>query len=190
MAGFKFKYDDDYYTVQGAEALSMRELRAEYTRMRDVAQKRVARLGKEFATSKAYQRNAMGFPKLRDIDPRDLKKAFADLAKFVRAKGSTVSGQREIQRKTIATWQKQGLNLNPKNYDNAIRILEELRKRKLIYGSDKVVELADAMNTLSSHQTNVWLNHLDQLMQHTDQLQEIPDLSGYTFDEVLDMIGE
>ena len=168
----------------------MATMRAEYTRMRDVAQKRIKRLGQQFPESKAYQSHAKGFPKLKELDPRDFAKAFSELAKFVRAKGSTVTGQKEIKNKTIKTWQDQGLNLNQKNYDKTIKILEEMRKQKIVYGSDKAVELADSMLDLDDQQTNQWLDHLETLLQHTDELQEIPDVSGYSFDEILDMLGE
>ena len=194
---FKFWYDEKWYTVQGAETMArvgtkddMATMRAEYTRMRDVAQKRIKRLGKQFPESKAYQSHAKGFPKLKELDPRDFAKAFSELAKFVRAKGSTVTGQKEIKNKTIKTWQDQGLNLNQKNYDKTIKILEEMRKQKIVYGSDKAVELADSMLDLDDQQTNQWLDHLETLLQHTDELQEIPDVSGYSFDEILDMLGE
>ena len=194
---FKFWYDEKWYTVQGAETMArvgtkddMATMRAEYTRMRDVAQKRIKRLGQQFPESKAYQSHAKGFPKLKELDPRDFAKAFAELAKFVKAKGSTVTGQKEIKNKTIKTWQDQGLNLNQKNYDKTIKILEEMRKQKIVYGSDKAVELADSMLDLDDQQTNQWLDHLETLLQHTDELQEIPDVSGYSFDEILDMLGE
>ena len=189
---FKFWYDEKWYTVQGAETMArvgtkddMATMRAEYTRMRDVAQKRIKRLGKQFPESKAYQSHAKGFAKLKELDPRDFPKAFAELAKFVKAKGSTVTGQKQIKEKTIKTWQDQGLNLNQKNYDKTIKILEEMRKQKIVYGSDKAVELADSMLDLDDQQTNEWLDHLETLLQHTDELQEIPDVSGYSFDEIL-----
>ena len=209
---FQFWFDEKWYTVQGAETMArlgtkddMSTMRAEYTRMRDVAQKRIKRLGKEFPESKAFQSHrydtgkkdkegnpifAEGFQKLRNIDPRDFPKAFSELAKFVKAKGSTVTGQKQIKEKTIKTWQDQGLNLNSKNYDKTIKILEEMRKQKIVYGSDKAVELAESMLDLDDQQTNEWLDHLDTLLQHTDELQEIPDVAGYDFDEILEMLGE
>ena len=101
-----------------------------------------------------------------------------------------MTGQKQIREKTIKTWQDQGLNLNQKNYDKTIKIMEEMRRRKIVYGSDKAVELADSMLDLDDQQTNEWLDHLDTLLQHTDKLQEIPDLAGYDFDEILDMLGD
>lgn len=208
---FKFWFDEKWYTAQGAETMArigtkddLSTMRSEYTRMRDVAQKRIKRLMKEFPESKATQhkfrvqdpvtgetlKEYAGFAKLKDLDPRDFPKAFAELAKFVKAKGSTVTGQKQIKEKTIKTWQDQGLNLNQKNYDKVIKILEEMRRRKIVYGSDKAVELADSMLDLDDQQTNEWLDHLDYLLQHTEELQEIPELRGYDFDEIRNMIGD
>lgn len=208
---FQFWFDEKWYTVQGASTMvrlgtkdDIATMREEYTRMRDVAQKRLNRLAKVFPESKASKHFydtgkrdkegkpilARGFQKLKNLDPRDFAKAFAELAKFVKAKGSTVTGQRQIKAKTIKTWQEQGIDLNPQNYDMTIKILEEARKQKIVYGSDKVRELADTMLGIDKVQQKEWLNHLDVLLKHTDELQEIPEVSGYSFDEVLKMIGE
>ena len=195
---FKFWFDEEFYTVQGAETMArmgtkddLRTMRAEYTRMRDVAQKRIKRLEKTFPESKAVTSHPKGFRKLKDLDPRDFPKAFAELAKFVKAKGSTVTGQKQIKEKTIKTWQDQGLNLNPKNYDMTIKVLEEMRRQKIVYGSDKAVELADSMLDLDDQERREWLDrHLEYLLQHTEELKEIPELRGYDFDEIRDMIGD
>ena len=195
---FKFWFEDKWYTEQGAETMArlgtkddMSTMRSEYTRMRDVAQKRIKRLAKQFPESKAYQSHKEGFAKLKDLDPRDFPKAFAELAKFVKARGSTVTGQKQIKEKTIKTWQDQGLGINEKNYEQTIRILEEMRKRKVVYGSDKVVELADAILELDDQQTSDWLQHIDDLLAHSDEVAEIMEASGgsVTLDELLSMIG-
>ena len=195
---FKFWYDEKWYTVQGAETMArvgtkddMTTMRAEYTRMRDVAQKRIKRLGKQFPESKTYQTHAKGFAKLKELDPRDFPKAFAELAKFVKAKSSTVTGQKQIKEKTIKTWQDQGLNLNSKNYDKVIKILETMRKQKIVYGSDKAVELAESMLYLDDQQTNEWLEHLETLLQHTEELADMKDeKSGFTVVDIDDLLKE
>ena len=195
---FQFLFDEKWYSVQGAETMARSgtkddysAMKSEYTRMRDVAQKRIKRLGKQFPESKAYQTHSKGFAKLKDIDPRDFPKAFAELAKFLKAKGSTVTGQKQIKEKTIKTWQDQGLNLNRKNYDKVIKILEEMRKQKVVYGSDKAVELADSMLYLDDQQTNQWLDHLETLLQHTEELADIKDeKSGFAVVDIDDLLKE
>lgn len=170
---FEFNFPSEWYTVEGAKSMDIATLRKEYTRMRDVAQKRLKRLEKDFSESKAYLSHKAGFEKLKDIDARDLPKAFSELAKFVGARSSSASGQREIRRKTIETWNEQGLNLTQKNYSRVIKILEEMRKRKLTYGSDKVVEVADSMLSLDDQHTNQWLDNLEELLRHSDEVKDV-----------------
>ena len=86
MARFEFDRSDDWYTVEGAKSMDSSILRKEYTRLRDIAQKRIERLGKDYSWTKQYNEHRKGFDKIKDIDPRDLPKAFSELAKFVRAK--------------------------------------------------------------------------------------------------------
>lgn len=203
---FEFWYDEKYYTVQGAKTIlevgtkdDIATMRAEYTRMRDVAQKRIKRLQKTFPESKASQHRydtgkrdskgqpiyAPGFQKLKNIDPRDLPKAFSELAKFVRAKTSTVTGQRRAQEKTIKTINQSigaepdeetgevsgATPLNKQNYWRFIKIMTEARKLKIVYDSEKMVELADALMELDDEQFERTLNHLEEMIVHSREVK-------------------
>lgn len=176
---FQFWFEEKWYTAQGAATMArvgtpddMSTMRSEYTRMRDTAQKRLKRLEKAFPKSKVLQRHPEGFPKLKDLDPRDFPKAFSELAKFLKAKRSTVTGQREIKEKTINTWRKQGLNLNKRNYDRVIDVLEEARKLKIVYDSDKMIEAVEATLELSQDQFDVVLDKLEKMIGHSDELRD------------------
>lgn len=211
---FQFWFEEKWYTVQGAETMArlgtkddLSTMRAEYTRMRDVAQKRVARLQKMFPESVGAQHRydtgktdskgnpiyKSGFPTLKTLDPRDFPRAFAELAKFLKAKGSTVTGQQQIREKTIKTWRDQGLNLNQTNYNKVIKIMEEMRRQKIVYDSNKAVELADSMLELDDQETNEWLEYLSTLILHSDEIDKLKGLiqSGayVSMDELLEQIG-
>lgn len=195
---FEYSYPEQWYTVQGAETAyrtgtssDIATMHKEYTKMRDVAQKRLQRLQKDFSTSKAYQSHKGGFQKLSDIDPRDFPKAFSDLAKFVKAKSSSASGQLEIRRKTIQKWQEQGLGLNSQNYNQVMEILEEMRKRKIVYGSDKVVELADSMLENDMRMTDNLVEHLGTLLEHSDEAEYVFEnvSDSAEIDEVISLLG-
>lgn len=200
---FQFWYEEKWYTAQGAETMAsigtkddMATMRAEYTRMRDVAQKRIQRLQKDFPNTagarikydtgkKDAEGNPIyksGFQKLKNLDPRDFPKAFSELAKFIRATGSTVTGQRIIQEKTMNRLNKaigdrdeKGnpiYPVNPSNYWRVIDQLEEARRRKVTYGSDKMVELADATLELTQEQFNVLLNNLSKALEHSEEMND------------------
>lgn len=194
---FSFWFAEKYYTVQGAKSMlrgtkdDIASMRAEYTRMRDVAQKRIKRLGEAFPESKAFSSHRNGFPKLKDISPQDLPYAFSELYKFVHAKTSSVTGQRQAQAKTMATLnnavgagakkgeppqdgskQKTQAGVTKQNYWKVIKILEKARKNKATYGSDKIVTLAEETMSLSKRQFSVILNNLDKLVNNADDFKD------------------
>lgn len=194
--------------VDQAQAMmreNMRQMRKVYTQMRDIAQKRIKRMGQtEFSQSKTYQINKEGFKKLKDLDPRDFAKAFSELSKFVTAKGSTVTGQRAIMQKTMrklneAVGADEGAGVTPSNYWRVIDILERARSQKIVYGSDKMVELAESTMALTSAQFADVLDNLEDFLKHSDEVRDsmeeymdrndISDYQKVDMDDFIEQIG-
>jgi hypothetical protein len=166
----------DRVTVDQAKSMmrsDIKAMRSEYSRMRDIAQKRIQRLsGSEFSGSKAYMEHKKGFKKLSEINIADFAKAYSELSKFISAKASSVSGQKAIRQKTIETWNRQGIPLSKENYNRTIRILEEMRKRKIVYGSDTAEEVARITLGLSEEQFGDVLDNLEEYLTHTEELAD------------------
>lgn len=189
-------------TVSEAESMirdNLDEMRKMYTKMRDIAQKRIKRMEKsEFKFTQAVESHSYtswkykvneetgkkekvvftqhGFQELKNFSNLgDFAKAYSELSKFVNAKGSSITGQRQIKEKTIKTWQSQGLPVNESNYYRVIKILEEMRKQKIVYGSDKVVELADASLVLDYHQLEGLFENLSTMLEHSDEVKEMAE---------------
>ena len=169
------------YSVDEAQARireNPSEARKEYTRLRDIAEKRIKRMkGTAFEESKAYKDHSAGFQKLKDIDPRDLPKALSELSKFVGAKTSTLSGQKKAQAKTMGTLNQaigasKGTGVTKENYWRVIKILNEARKLKKSYGSDKIVELANATMQLDSDDFDKVIENLETLLIHASEVQD------------------
>ena len=187
-----FSWDPETYTVEALESIigsankdDMTAIRTEYTRLRDIAHKRWKRLGEsEFANSPAYTSHAGDFPKLREMDPRDLPKAFANMVRFLRAQTSTLSGQKTRRQKNIEEWNKLGLNLTEKNYDNVMKMLREMRSRKIIYGSDKVLAVVETTMQKGWDFEEV-LNSpkLAKMLRAPSKLKKIPKKKGQSLDE-------
>lgn len=124
-----------------------REVRQEYTRQRDIAQKRLARLSNsEFAESEFVQRYSEGFPKLRDIgsNKRELAHALADINRFINSKRSSISGQIEIRNNAIETLHEHGYDfVNKDNYREFTQLMQRAHEIGLskTYGSSTVAEL-------------------------------------------------
>jgi len=114
-------------------AASDRELRAEYTRMRDQAQKQMQRLIKSgYRVPARYGLEAKrGFLKLSEIrDRRELSYAMSNLSEFLTAKNTSVRGAREIQRSILDTLHRHGYTgINSKNIATFGRFMDVLRER-------------------------------------------------------------
>ena len=187
-----FSWSPETYKVEALESLigsanpdDMWAIKREYTRLRDIAHKRWMRLGRsEFASQPAYTSHAGDFPKLREMDPRDLPKAFANMVRFLNAQTSTLSGQKTRRQKNIEEWNKLGLNLTEENYDNVMQMLREMRSRKIIYGSDKVLAVVETTMQKGWDFEEV-LNSpkLAKMLRAPSKLKRIPKKKGQSLDD-------
>ena len=212
MAKFEFKFKPSYYTTSGAETLSrkdMKAMRSEYTRMRDVAQKRIQRLQKDYDWTSSGKRSykietdkgtvtKMGFPKLSEIRKEDLPKAFQELASFVKWSGSTRTGQQRMQEKTTNTLNKaigtddekkkmedipeEDRPVNKRNYQRIIQIMNETRRLKIssLYGSDTIADFVNKTLSLSKDDFDKVLDNLANFLDHADTIDA--DIEAYRGD--------
>lgn len=86
-----------------------KELRAEYSRLRSIAQKRLKTLEQsEFAASQTVRYNKGRYKKLSDIESTsELSHLLGDLARFLTAQRGTVSGLRQERERAMETWREQ-----------------------------------------------------------------------------------
>lgn len=196
-------------SVEEAEARYRKDskhMREEYARMRDVARKRMGRMkDDEFDWTEASQER---FPSFSQMDSRDLPKAYSDLSKFLTSKRSTLGGQKEIRNKTMYTLNKAigaiyedeetgkevldktVSHVNTHNYDRVIKILNEARKMKITYDSEKIVALADMTLEHDNLDLDNVLDNLGAMLEHVDDLQVLDNLDGYDFDEIIELLGD
>ena len=136
----------DSYYPESLAGLPEKELRKEYTRLRDIGQKRIKRLlESEYKDSETARQWKKGIPKLADLESSDIPFALAELHGLISSPYSTIRGQ-NAKRKEIRTRLEShypGLNLQGKklqlffDYMN-MKTSQELEK---IYGSDRQVLL-------------------------------------------------
>ena len=116
-----------YFPDALQSGFSEKELRKEYSRLRDIAQKRLARLrASEFKGTTAVKYNVGRFKKLSDIeDITELSHLLSDAARFLTSQMSTVSGQKEYRRKSVETMQEGGLTaISEKNFLTVTKALD------------------------------------------------------------------
>lgn len=128
---------DDYYPYK-LEQLDERALRKEYSRLREIANRRLQRLlaseYKEIDIAKEY---AGGFAILAEVD--DLPRELTKLARFVASERTSVTGLKRIDKQTIETLHEHGYEfVNAKNVRQFGSFMEEMRQAGLskLYSSE------------------------------------------------------
>ena len=150
-------YEKDWYSpVYLRHLISIGDaakVRKEYTRLRDISQKRLKRLNAAgLADTEVYKKNVNHYPKLKDIkSANELSARLSDLSRFILAERSTVSGFKTIIEKSLKTLHEHGYTfVTKKNYKYFSEFMAEYRYQKLdmIYDSG---EAADTFGVLENH---------------------------------------
>lgn len=105
------KYAWYEYTPEALQSgvLSEKEIRDEYRRLRNIANKRIDRLEKAgYGQTQAYLRNAGAYKSASNYTMAELHYKLYQISKFVAAKSSTVSGMRMIEKEAIGTLKEKG----------------------------------------------------------------------------------
>lgn len=102
-------------------------LRDEYTRLRDIAQKRVKRMEKDpyGKYTSEYKAHAQGFKKLRDIkDDKELRAAMSEVANFLSSPYGTVSGAKILYGKVYESVHSEYKWITKDNFQDFIEFME------------------------------------------------------------------
>ena len=156
------------------------ELRKEYTRLRDIAQKRLKRLeASEFANTKTVRYNKDRFIPLREISGTgELTHLLSDLARFLTASRSTVSGQKSYRKKSVESLQEAGLTaVTEKNFLHFTDVMDWASAFKE-YDPSELMRMLNAYSAAGWDMNIVWA-HLDKLygqwIQTHEVLTEVPE---------------
>lgn len=138
----------EYYTreaVRNADVWTDSAVRAEYSRLRDIAQKRLQRLAKSEPGSYAYRANVGQYAPARGQTTEEIRTKLPTLAKFIAAKTGSVSGIRAQRSKAVKTFQEHGYNfITKENIGTFGEFMEAFKSKKgktRAYGSYEAVEL-------------------------------------------------
>lgn len=120
----RFSWQREQYTPTGLQNVPTNQIKKEYTRLRDIAMKRLNRLAasKYAGYGKAQEflhQYAPRFQKIKDIPEKRLRSALADLRYFLESPYGSVSGYRDVRRKQLQTLQEHGYDfVNEDNLDD------------------------------------------------------------------------
>ena len=119
MAKSIFQYAPSFYTPEGAYWANDADLRAEYSRLRSIAQKRISRIkGTEFEQSAIFKENRHGFLTVKQATAQNvLVDELMSIRRFLLDDTSTLTGARERKAKILGTLNERGYTfVNSQNY--------------------------------------------------------------------------
>lgn len=179
-----FSYDEEFYLLQALKSGSLTdaEMRKEYTRLRAVAVKRLQRFeGTEYEEAKSYRMNKDKFKKLSEMeDRRELIYLLNDVARFLSAKSSSVSGLKATDRQILETAHERGLTwLKKDNLRQFGEFMEDARAKGYakIYGSERVAEIFGTAYKKGINPEEVKKN-FDFWIEHQSELAKQPKIKN------------
>ena len=127
--------------IPGGESLSLLSLRKydiglakrEYTRVRDIARKRIARLNKSgLITPRQYQNMQAQIPKISGMKGDDVYTALMGVYRLLASPGSTVSGVRRKRKTSLQNLQLMGVDFaTESNVDTIFRFIDDQSARTI-----------------------------------------------------------
>ena len=154
----KYKYDPEVYIPAAVRYgyLELSEARAEYSRLRSAAVKRLQRLsgteGERYSAFRMYGKE--GFPSLpKNASASEVGRALADVYHFLEMKTSSIGAIRSSQRNAIKTLNERGYGfINKGNIREFGEFMEAARQQKVASdnrgGSPVIVELYETVKRL------------------------------------------
>ena len=135
----------DYFPEVARSRMSKKEARAEYARLRKIANRRLEALSRYYPKSEIYRRYRKGFAALdREEKAGRIYKKLYEVARYLSAKEGSVSGQRTARKRQLETLREHGYTfVNKGNLDDFNEFWRTVRAHNVVRGSqsEDVVEL-------------------------------------------------
>lgn len=156
MAMKKSNYSPEWYTPRNLERVDLKEVRSEYSRLRDIAQKRLKRIKDastgvtDWTRTEAYKTYRSGVPKLSEVSKEHLPYELSKLARWVESDHSRIGYLKKRMKSAIKELHEKGYSfIDESNYLDFTEFMEEYRRQKLdhVYGSPDAVELYGALQS-------------------------------------------
>ena len=180
MSEIKFRFDN----YKAPEVLlaehSSKELRAEYSRLRSIARKRLERFKASPYTGRStlYLEYKNVFTALPDIKrERTVARKLVQVAKFLSMETSSVSGYRAARKRRIAALRERGYTwISEKNFDLFTDFMEFNRaiRKGGGYDSERILELVREVDSKKLNPNDI-LDEFEFWVSNIDTLKTIPE---------------
>ena len=180
----ELRYSFRQYTVYAnriGAGIPQNEIKKEYTRLRDILNKRIQRINKsDFAGQGIAGQFPQGLPKLADIAPEDLPYLLQQAATAINSRSGSLKGLQTRRSETVKSLRERGYtNINESNIQQFARFMEESRDRglEMVYGSDNIASLYDATVAIGLEPEDImddfdwWLTHQDEVAEAMERIR-------------------
>lgn len=178
------KYSFRQYTVYAnriGAGIPQNEIKKEYTRLRDILNKRIQRINKsDFAGQGISGQFPQGLPKLAEIAPEDLPYLLQQAATAINSRSGSLKGLQIRQSEMVKSLRERGYtNITDSNIRAFANFMEESRDRglEMVYGSDNVASLYDATVAVGLEPEDImddfdwWLTHQDEVAEAMERIR-------------------
>ena len=181
----ELRYSFRQYTVYAnriGAGIPQNEIKKEYTRLRDILNKRIQRINKsDFAGQGIAGQFPKGLPKLADIAPEDLPYLLQQAATALNSRSGSLKGLQMRQSETVKSLRERGYtNIDDSNIRQFASFMDEARDRGLekIYGSDTIATMYDSIVALDISPEAImqdfawWLDNIDMAETKSAEMLE------------------
>jgi len=165
----------DWYNPITLKRLPEEDLQKEYRRLREIANKRLDRLGKsEFMTEANANNRKNDFAPAKSLDKNELVYSLSDVAGFVNSKLSTVTGQKAKRNRFLETMNERGYTfINKENYVAFGNFMDRIRPyiNAQIIGSDDIVELFQKESDETKKSFSQIIPALNQYIKNVEEIK-------------------
>ena len=181
----ELRYSFRQYTVYAnriGAGIPQNEIKKEYTRLRDILNKRIQRINKsDFAGQGIAGQFPQGLPKLAEIAPEDLPYLLQRAATALNSRSGSLKGLQMRQSETIKSLRERGYtNIDNSNIRQFASFMDEARDRGLekIYGSDTIATMYDSIADLDISPEAImqdfawWIDNIDMAETKAAEMRE------------------
>ena len=179
----EYRFDPEVYIPAAIRYgyITLPEARAEYSRLRSAAVKRLQRLsqseGRLYSAYRMYGKEGFA-PLPKDATPAEVGRALADVYHFLEMRTSSLKEIRASQKKALETLNARGYTfLNKSNIKEFGEFMEAARQQKVVSsnrgGSPTIVELYETVKRLKLPPEQIQ-RRFSEWLRKKKQLEELP----------------
>ena len=159
-----------------ATAISDKTLRAEYSRLRAIANKRLERMAGRPEASGTLERLPDAFPTVRGMDRGQVVHQLNEVTTFLSARRGSISGIKKSNKQIKKSLAKKGINIPQDQLANFGSFMNAMKKALGItrgdYGSEQLAELWDELFQKGKISQNKFEKRVKEVMRDIEQHQK------------------